>query len=158
MSMMAAYRRISIPGLGLALVVSLVASTSGCGGKGKQGADEPGFASDEESSEGEGEGDVLIPPEKMDEVQHFFDRKRSVMARCLVRAMEEGDVDKEATGHVTLTMTISRSGELGNLKIAEIRPRSRVLEECVLDTARPWTVTTLPKPLDFSYTFGFGTL
>ncbi len=97
----------------------------------------------------------MLPAEKLDEVAAFFDRKRSIVARCWADALEAEAVPAEAEGTITVNMIISPAGQPQKVTVAGAEPRSEMLENCVLERVRSWTITELPRPLEYSYTFGF---
>lgn len=131
-----------------------------CGGGDKKGADEPAGGDEEEvAAEPKSADDGMFPPEKFDEIQRFFDRKRNYMTRCFTEAIDAGEVDKRTTaGRATVVMTINKRGQPTKVRISQMQPKSAYLEKCIIENVEKWTITTLPKPLDYSYTFGFGTL
>ena len=133
--------------------LGLIALLAGCGG-GEKSAQEPTPAPAEPVEPVETE-DELIPPEKLDQIQTFFDRKRRVVTRCYTQALESGDLSKNAEGYVTVSVTITTSGSLSNASIADATLESDSLNECILGYVEKWTVTSLPKPLDYTYSFRF---
>ena len=140
----------------LAVAVFLVAVLSpGCGGS-KKTTEQPTGGDTE--IEPQGEDDTLIPPEKLDAIKSFFDRKRKVVTRCFTEAVQAGELGKNAEGYVTVKMTILASGELKNVAIADASLDSARLHECLVAYVQGWTVTDLPKSLDYTYTFAFATL
>ncbi len=142
--------------LGVVAVAVGLISAAGCGGGGKKAPAEPEETVVEDDVEDE--EDVLIPEEKFDEISSFFNRKRRLVSRCFVKALEAGEVAKTDKAAVQITMTISKSGKVKNARITACSHKSDVLRECVLEYVRGWSVTTLPKDLDYSYTFGMGRL
>jgi len=147
--------------LGLAAALC-IAMAAGCGG-GKKAAEEPGPAATVEDDSGDegngnGSGDVLIPAEKFEEVKAFFDRKRNMVSRCFVKALDAGEVKETDEAKVQLTMTIMPDGSITKARITHCSHASPVLRSCVLNYVKEWTVTTLPKPFDYSYTYAMGRL
>lgn len=149
--------------LGLAAALCLVWATA-CGG-GKKDVEEPEpaatsgeYAEDDGEEDGEAAGDVLISAEKFEEVRSFFDRKRRLVSRCFVKALEAGEVKETDDAKVQVTLTIEPNGKISNARITHCSHASKVLRGCVLEYVKGWTVTTLPKPFDYSYTFGMGRL
>jgi len=137
------------------LAGAVVGLAVGCGGDKKE-VEEPLVAPTEPAPEPE--EDTLIPPEKFDAIQSFFERKARVVSRCYSEAVGSGDLGKNAKGFVTLQMTITASGALSNMQVAESNLKSDKLHRCLIDYLEKWTVTTLPKSLDYSYTFSFSPL
>jgi hypothetical protein len=131
----------------------------GCSGPGKDAAVGPGMeAVDEDEGDYDSAGDELMAEDKLDEIQRFFDRKRTVITRCFTSAIDTGEIPKNASGRLNITVKITPAGKVTNVKITEIQPRSKSFESCVIDTASGWTVTTLSKPFDYSHSYQFGTL
>jgi hypothetical protein len=141
--------------LGMVVVASGLVAAVGCGG-GKKAPVEP--EQEVVVDDGDDEEDVIIEEDKFDEISSFFKRKRRLVSRCFVKALEAGEVAKTDKAAVQVTMTISKSGKVKDARISSCSHKSEVLQECVLEYARAWTVTTLPKDLDYSYTFGMGRL
>lgn len=142
--------------LGMVVVASGLVAAMGCGGS-KKAPVEP----EQEvvvEDDGDDEEDELISEDKFDEIASFFKRKRRLVSRCFVKALEAGEVAKTDKAAVQLTMTISKSGKLKKTRITMCSHKSDVLRNCVLEYAKGWTVTDLPKDLDYSYTFGMGRL
>ena len=142
------------------VLVSALAIAAGCGGGGKKEASEPDGDDDVvvEPDEDDDDSAVIIPEEKFDEINSFFSRKRRLVTRCFVEAEEAGEVSKDAKVDVMVTVTIQKSGQITNAKIAKSSHESEVLQNCVLEYVKSWTVTTLPRSLDYSYSFGMGEL
>lgn len=128
-----------------------------CGGSDKKKTQKPSAVDETPTADDEAE-EVLIPAEKFDEIQAFFDRKRKVVTRCFTAAIDAGEASRRGGGKISVTMVIATSGKLKNVKVTDIAPESAILERCTLEQVRSWTVTDLPKDLDYSFTFGFGTL
>ena len=107
---------------------------------------------------GHSSGEELFPAEKFDEIQTFFARKRRVATRCFIQALEQGELAPRSAGYITLSMTILESGATSDVAIAEATLQSNHLDECLLGHVRRWIVTSLPRPLQYTYTFAFDTL
>lgn len=135
--------------------ILLAALAIGCGGGDKKAAEEPAPAPAQPAEPGE---DTLIPPEKFDAIQTFFERKRRVVSRCFSEAVDSGELGKNAKGFVTVQMIITEDGTLSDMSVAESSLESDSLHRCIIEYLTKWTVTTLPKPLDYTYTFSFQTL
>lgn len=133
-------------------------AATGCGGGSKQ-AEEPVAAepvADEDEASG---GDVMIPGEKLDAIQSFFERKNRIVAVCFSDAMESGEIPKKTREvRVTVHLTITEQGRPTRLSFTDATVSSPTLESCLREHVVRWTLPTLPKPLDYSYTFGFSAL
>jgi hypothetical protein len=129
----------------------------GCGGPGKKTAEGPDMEA-EYDDEDERAGDDIMAEDKLDEIQRFFDNKRTVITRCFTSAIDAGEIPKNASGRLNITVKILPSGKVTSVRITEIQPRSKFFENCVTETASNWTVTTLSKPFDYSHSYRFGTL
>ena len=145
------------------LSISLLATTAACGGgnsnKGAgQSADLTNENDDVDSASEEESRDQPVPPEKLDEVARFFDRKNRFVLTCFTKAIDAGELPPRDKARIAITMTITESGKITNPKVTAMKPRSNVLRDCIFETMDRWTVTTLPKPLEFSHIFGFSPL
>ena len=140
-------------GVGLAAAVAL--SLAACGGDGGREAEEPETGGGAAAQEPADEGDVLIPEEKFVEIQALFDRKQPIVSRCFPRAVEAGELPEDAVGYVTVGLVITRSGQPTNVRVLETSLQSELLNECVTGRVSKWDFTTLPKDLEYSYTYQF---
>jgi outer membrane biosynthesis protein TonB len=131
------------------------ANQSGTAGAAGSGESETATAEEPDQEEGGGGDDGLIPPEKLDEIKAQFDRKRDLVSRCYPQAIEAGELAKDAKGYVTVGVTIQPDGSARAVKVLEATLASQKLTSCVLDHVKRWTFTTLPRPLDYSYTYSF---
>ncbi len=143
--------------VGAVLISTTLAIAAGCGGGKKEAAkpqQEPVVADDGDDDN----QDIIIPEEKFDAIKSFFDRKRRLVTRCFVEAEEAGEVNKREQVDVMVTVTILTSGKITDAKIVSSSTKSKVLQNCLLNYVKSWTVTTLPRKLDYSYSFGMGEL
>lgn len=133
-----------------------VAVMAACGGGQDRSSSVPVAASagaaSEEARTGE---DELIPPEKLDEIRAQFDRKRDMVSRCYPQAIAAGQLARNARGYVTVGLSIQPDGSPRDVKVLEATLSSPVLADCVLGHVRRWTFATLPRALDYSYTYSF---
>lgn len=138
------------------LLLAAILGWSACGGSGKSAAEpaEPAAESDAPA-----DGDVLIPAESLDQIQSLFERKNRMVSSCFGDALEAGEIEQDV-GQVRLTarMTITEGGRATAISFSDSNVSSPVLERCIRDHISGWSMPTLPKPLDYSYTFGFSTL
>ena len=138
------------------LLAAALGVGASCGGSGKP-ADEP--TEPTPAGEEPADGDVLIPAETFDELQSFFERKNRMLSSCFSDALDAGEIGKDASRiYLTARMTITEGGRATAISFSEANVTSPVLERCVRDHISGWSLPTLPKPLDYSHTFGFSTL
>lgn len=131
----------------------------GCGG-GTRKAETTPDVDDEETGEaggeaGEVQGGAFVAPERLDEIQRTFERKRPVVARCYEDAVASGAVKKSAKGRVRLVMTIMADGQARNIKVTENTFASSELGECIVGLVASWD---LPEPgarTEFSFAYDF---
>lgn len=140
----------------LGLVIALPAVTGGCGGGDKRAREpEPVEPVDEVEEEPE---PIQIPAEKYDEIARFFKRKNKFLNTCFTSAISAGEISKRGRARIAITLTITTQGKMKNPKVDSMEPDSPTLRDCIFEKMQRWTATTLPKPLEYSYTFGFDTL
>jgi hypothetical protein len=125
-----------------------------CGGGSKKAEtfpdDEGGGAGAPPPSGGE-----MIPPERMDGIQRELDRKRGNATRCLTQAIDHGEIDKNARGKIAVEFVIARNGQARDLRVIRTSFESQRFQDCVLDVVRKIDFGSLPRDLEWSYTFAF---
>jgi hypothetical protein len=145
-----------------AAALMLALASGACGGDGKKGDTTPEVDDDDDfvpaDDDDDDDDDIMIPEEKFETIKNRFDRKRQVVSKCFVDAVEEGEIDKDAKVMITITLTIKKNGKAANVQTSETNTDSKLFEDCVHEKLTDWTVTTLPKDLEYSYTFAFDTL
>jgi hypothetical protein len=126
----------------------------GCGG-GAKGAEEPGGGGggDEASAGGDGD-DGIIAEETMDEIQATFDRRRQSASRCLVDAMNAGEIHKNEKATALVSLTITRGGKASRVKV-DATPKSEAFSHCIAQHVESMTFPSLSHDLDYSYAFAF---
>ena len=145
------------------ITFAVALALAACGGKGKHadtagGGDDVGDVGDGDDGDGGGGGgDVMVPPEKMDAIRIDLDRKRTAASRCLVDAVEAGKADKSAHGMVTLEFVVTTSGKPRDVKVAKSTLKAQMVEDCVVALVEGMQFDTLPRDLEWSYTFAFET-
>jgi TonB family protein len=116
------------------------------------------------SGDGEGDGEVsenpcgeagMCPPETLDRIKEALDAKRVVMSRCLSDAVSAGSAEKSARGQVTVNFVITPDGRATNVKVGKSTVGSKAVDECVIAKVEQIAFPTVPKDLDWSYTYGF---
>jgi len=140
----------------IGLVVIAVAALVACGGKGKKEdtgpTDESGMEGGEDTGEGGGD---MVPPDKMDSIQRTLDHRRDAASRCLSTAASEGKVEKNAHGKITVGLKISPAGKAHDVTVQKTTIDSQDVLSCVVKVVEETEFETLPKELDWSYTFAF---
>jgi hypothetical protein len=138
--------------LSLAFALTVVA----CGGSQGEQSTTPEPADEEmQAAPADDGGDVLIPEEKFTEIQSTFQRKEPIVARCYAAAIEAGELEKNAKGYFTVGLTITPDGSPTQIKVLETNLESSSLESCVLGHVKTWKLATLPRSLEYSYTYQF---
>lgn len=100
-------------------------------------------------------GDVMVPPEKMDEIQRLLERKQGIVSRCLATAVDNKELPRNSRGKMTLELVISESGKAGDVKVMQSSLESPKLETCVVDIVKEIQFPTLPRSYPTSYTYAF---
>lgn len=128
----------------------------GCGGSQKPAADEEssgGWLKDSEQ-EYEDIDDVLVPPEKYDEINQVLLKKGPAVSRCFAKAIEDGRVGKNTKGTIVISLGIRPDGKAIGVKVL---PASSIkngeLYDCVVEQIESARLPTLPKRVDTSYTY-----
>jgi hypothetical protein len=126
----------------------------GCGG-GAKGAEEPSGGGEEVANGDDGEGESgIIAEETMDEIQATFDRRRRNASRCLVDAMNAGEIGKNEKATALVTLTITRGGKPSRVKV-DATPKSEAFSSCIAQHVESMTFPSLSHDLDYSYAFAF---
>src|SRR5205823_10538734 len=95
---------------------AVVLGIAACGGKQRPGPGPTVDESGEHADQPPAQGQNIIPPEKMDEVNNNLRRKAMIISRCLADAMESKDVPRGAHGKVTLELVIGTGGRAESVK------------------------------------------
>jgi len=96
---------------------------------------------------------VMVPPEKMDEINVRLDRKRPTAARCLSDAILSGEAPRSTRGKMTIEFVVSTAGKAESIKVTSSTLNNAVVEGCVISKVAEIGFPELPKPLEWSYTF-----
>jgi hypothetical protein len=131
-----------------ALVTALVAS---CGGKPAPATP----ASTEVTGARSDDGEAMVPPDTIDEIQRILDRKRQSMSRCLALAVDNKELPRNAKGKVTVELVIAPGGRASGVKIARASIESRSLDDCVISRVKEIQFPDVPRAFPTSYTYGF---
>jgi hypothetical protein len=126
----------------------------GCGG-GQRADPAPAGGGQEAPAPAAGGGDATVPPDKIDEITHMLERKRSAMSRCLSMAVYNKELPRNAQGKVTVEIVISPSGTADQVKIVRATVQSKMLEDCVIGHIKEIAFPQLPAPFETSFTYGF---
>jgi hypothetical protein len=139
----------TMPTMKCLMVAVLIA---GCGGK--HADTTPAAGNDGPRADPEATGD-MVPPDKMDEINHMLARKEPTMSRCLAIAVDNKELPKSSAGKITLEIVISTSGKADSVKVVRATLESKSLAECVIGHIKEIQFPELPKPYETSYTYGF---
>jgi len=152
------------------LVLAILAVGWGCGGGQKTGASSPGdevaeeyddgdISAEVEGADGEDEAPLeepgMVPPEKYDALRRAMDHKRPAMSRCFAKAIEDGKLAVESKGTVTVGLTVTEAGAARDVKITRSTLKSDAVEECMIEQVHEMKFTTLPSPVEFTFTYQF---
>lgn len=136
------------------LSVCVLVTALGCGGGDKKKETTP-TATNSTDDPAPKPRPVEISSDKLTEIDALLKRKRDTVTRCFAEAMEAKEVTKNDRGSVTVHFTIGMEGKATAARIGEHTIKSAVLHQCVLTRVKRWSFPVLPKPLDYSYSFGF---
>lgn len=125
----------------------------GCGGSDKKSTTAADDVSEDSGDDESDDGDALIPEEKFEEIKNTFERKATTVARCFPDAVDAGEVDKNDRIKVTVGVEVQTNGTAKELEILGSSKRSKTLESCILESISRWEFPTLPKPVNYSYSF-----
>jgi hypothetical protein len=148
-------RAIVVVGLGIAVALTA------CGGKNKSsdtGPDNGGGGGEVSGGDDSSENpcsDGMCSPETLQEIQSDLDRKRDPASRCLTNAIEGGEVDKNAHGSIALTFVITPGGHAKDVEVAKSTIDAQSVQDCVKRLVENISFPSVPKDLDWSYTFAF---
>lgn len=142
-----------------AMATALALALGACGGSDKQAQEPATPAAEEPDDDQPADEDVLIPGETLDAIRSFFERKNRMVSGCFTDALEADEIPKTAREvHVTLHLTITEDGTPTELSFSDATVASPTLERCLREHVERWVLPEVPKPLDYSYTFGFSAL
>ena len=130
-------------------------TVAACGGK------QPQATTPADDTSGGGEtvaapsSGVMVPPEKMDQIQRLLERKQGIVSRCLATAVDNQELPKNSRGTMTLELVISEAGKADDVKVVNSSLESPKLQTCVVDIVKEIQFPTLPKSYPTSYTYAF---
>ncbi len=125
-----------------------------CGGKSKSSDTTPTSGDDtSEHTSAVDESGSMIPPEKMDEVQHALQRKQDIISRCLADAMENKEVPRGTHGKITFEIIMDTSGKPSSVKVDKTDIQAQSVIECAKKHIMDVQVSGLPKQYETSYTY-----
>ena len=132
-------------------VLCAVVLMAACGSKPKQ--DTTPTTSDESTPPARDESADMVPPEKMDEVQHALQRKEMIISRCLADAMEAKEVPRGTHGKITFEIVMDTSGKPSSVKVDKTDIQAQSVIECAKKHVLSVQVSALPKQYETSYTY-----
>lgn len=136
---------------------ALMSVALGCGGT--QKPTENAVTEDDESEteevSGEGDDEGFIAPEKYDEIESAFKRKRSAVVRCYEDAVEAGTLNKKAEGRIRVALTILADGSPRNVKVTEDTLKSDEVADCVVGLVASWQLPAPQAKMEFSFAYDF---
>jgi len=138
------------------LAAGLIAFACGCGGGQKtgDGDDGEGFKLEDRGPEYEPVDDVMIPPEKYDEVNRALEKRGPGVSRCFAAAIEAGEVGKNEKGTVVVGVGVTPAGKATDVKVLPTSSLKKPgLSACVVEYIEATRFPTLPKRLDTTYAY-----
>ncbi len=140
------------------VMVSLVLFAA-CGGGGGSKKEETTPEGDDDTSvdDGGGEEDEMIPPERMDEITRALERKQNTAGtRCLERAIDNGELKKNARGSIQFNFVITAAGQATDLDVVKNSfEESPMFLECMTELMHSIEFGSLPRDLPWSYKFKY---
>jgi hypothetical protein len=136
------------------VIGSTVFGIVACGGKKGSTTPEPTGDGDDKPVMNDNSGE-MVSPETMDEIQRMFQRKGNAVSRCLAIAVDNKELPKNSQGKVTLGVTISTAGTVGDVKVIKASLESKSLSDCVVDRVKEIQFPKVPKPYPTTYTYAF---
>ena len=138
--------------LGVSVRGPLLVALLGFGCGGKPAAVEPRQVSGGEPTDGAAN---MVSPDTADEIQRRFQRKGNAVSRCLSIAIDNKELPKNSHGQVTLEVTITPAGKVGEIKVIKATIDSKPLTECVVARVREIQFPELPISYPTTYTYAF---
>ena len=137
------------------LVCAAVLAAAACGG-GKKDASDPNEVDELPPAEPEPvSDDSFIAPEKYDEINLEFKKKRSVVKRCYDRAVESQKLSEKAKGAITVGLTITPNGQPTKVHVAQSTLKNKQVEDCVVETIQSWELPPPGDVCEFSFKYEF---
>jgi hypothetical protein len=138
----------------LAVILGMLVGAACGGGHGKGGDTTPDEGGGDDATEDDGSAG-MVKAETLEEIQHSLDRKRTAATRCLTKAIDDGEAEKNATGKITLVFVISPAGRASDIKVEKSNIESQQFLHCVVDVVAGISFPELPQATDWSYTYAF---
>ncbi len=143
-------------GFGLVLAVGLAGALIACGGSDAPPPQEPAPAppaAEEPVDEG------LIPPEDLEAVSLYFERKRNAMTHCFTEAIEAGEIPGNVRqAFITVTVTVAPGGRAQDVVFNEVAAKSQLLESCARERIQSWSLPEVSQTFEYSHRYGFNAL
>jgi TonB family protein len=137
------------------LILVCVVLAAACGGKGKDASD-PNDVDELPPAEPEPESDdSFIAPEKYDEINLEFKKKRNIVKRCYDKAVDQEKLSVKAKGSVTVGLSITPNGQPTKVHIAKTTLNNKEVENCVVETIQGWELPAPGDVCEFSFTYEF---
>jgi hypothetical protein len=141
--------------IGWAAIAVALGVGFGCGGGNKKTADSRASRDNADSQPEPGQGAILVPEEKYDEIKRLFERKTTIIGRCFVEALDAGEIAKGDKILVTVSTTITEAGAPTNTRVLKASTGSKTMKQCIVKYVSSWDFPTLPKPVEFSHVYRF---
>ena len=130
-------------------IVLGVLALAGCGGATQEAPRENTTPATDEGGEAK-----AIPPEKFEEIDHFFKGKGAdLQFACYNPAVDK--THKKYEGAVTVAVTVEPGGKAADVKLVNSTIGSEDIEQCVLKEARSWDWPDVPAAAPYSGTVTF---
>ncbi|GAB4538660.1 MAG: hypothetical protein Tsb0020_52740 [Haliangiales bacterium] len=143
-------------GSGFALAAGLACALIACGGSETPPPDTPAPtppAAEEPADEG------LIPPEDLEAVSLYFERKRNAMTHCFTEAIEAGEIPGNVRqAFITVTVTVAPGGRAEHVAFSEVAAKSQLLESCARERIQSWSLPEVSQTFEYSHRYGFNAL
>jgi hypothetical protein len=131
---------------------------AGCGTE--QGATRSGGTTPGSKSEAiqRGEPQVMeqggVPPEKLDEINHFFYRKMGPLQfRCYNDEVER--THKKYQGNLSLSLVVQPGGKVSDVKVIASSLDAPGIEACVVNEVKQWEWPDVPSPAPYTGSINF---
>ncbi|HEY1548266.1 MAG TPA: hypothetical protein VGG28_10615 [Kofleriaceae bacterium] len=135
------------------MMVALVFACA-CGGKQQTQPDMTSTPpASENSPPAQDESANMVPPEKMDEVQHDLQRKEMIISHCLATAMEASEVPRGTHGHIRFEIKIGTDGHATDVSVDKTDLQAKSVIECAKKHVVDIEFPTLPHSYETSYEY-----
>jgi len=142
--------------LGTWWLVGLAVGVIACGGR--QDTSKPVNHDDDvdtDDDDGGGDQGAFVSPEKLDEIQAVFTRRRPQASRCYKEAEEAGAITKDQAGRVTVELDVTAQGGAKNVHITETTLKVKSVEDCLVKLVGSWNFPPPGAQVKFSFSYTF---